>query len=386
MSFRFKPLLAVLLIAAAFLFLNAGKKQPAAVLTDNEQKIQVAILLDVSNSMDGLIDQAKAQLWNMVNTLGRVQCSNTKTPKIEIALYEYGSPRNNREEGYIKQINNFITDLDSLSENLFALTTNGGDEYCGHVIYRSMNELKWDNNPSSYKVIFIAGNESFRQGTITYTKSCDIAKSKGVIVNTIYCGDKMQGIREFWNLQAECGNGSFSNINQNQKIDDIPTPYDSLIYALNTQLNNTYIAYGASGQVYYNKQKKMDAANAGVSKKAAMKRAEAKSNAALYNNAGWDLVDKAKEGDAVFEKIDTKTLPDSLQNKTKEQLKVIVAEKRKERSAIQQQIVTVNQQRQQFINDQKNKESQNNSEATLETEIERIIKEQVKRFTMMVKQ
>ena len=30
-----------------------------------QQKIQVAILLDVSGSMEGLIEQAKAQLWNM---------------------------------------------------------------------------------------------------------------------------------------------------------------------------------------------------------------------------------------------------------------------------------------------------------------------------------
>ncbi|MBS4066312.1 MAG: VWA domain-containing protein [Chitinophagaceae bacterium] len=387
MPFHFKPMLAVLAVATSLLFINAGKKpQPIHTTTDTEQKIQVAILLDVSNSMDGLIDQAKAQLWNMVNTLGKVHCMNNKAPKIEIALYEYGTPRNNKEGGYIKQINNFITDLDSLSENLFALTTNGGDEYCGHVIYRSINELKWDNNPNSYKVIFIAGNESFRQGSISYTKSCDVAKNKGVVVNTIYCGDKMMGIREFWNLQAECGNGSYTNINQNQKIEDIPTPYDSVIYTLNQKLNSTYITYGSQGIVYYEKQKRMDEANAGVSNKAAIERTRAKSNSSVYNNAGWDLVDKSAEGDAVFERIDMKTLPDSLRNKTKDQLKVIVAEKRKERSAIQQQIILQNQKRQQYINDQKNKGTQNNSEMTLETEIERIIKEQVTRYKMNVKQ
>ena len=51
-------------------------------------KIQAAILLDVSGSMNGLIEQAKAQLWTMVSTMGRVQC-NGVTPQIEIALYEY---------------------------------------------------------------------------------------------------------------------------------------------------------------------------------------------------------------------------------------------------------------------------------------------------------
>jgi len=347
-----------------------------------DQKIQVAILLDVSNSMDGLIDQAKAQLWTMVNTLGRVHCDNKANPKIEIALYEYGSPRNDERNGYIKQINNFITDLDSLSENLFALTTNGGDEFCGHVIFKSVQQLKWDANPNSYKVIFIAGNESFRQGSISFTKACTEAKSKGVIVNTIYCGDRQQGIREYWNLVGECGNGSFSNINQDHKIEDIATPYDDEIFRLNEKLNTTYITYGARGGEYFSKQQKMDEANAGMSKKAAIKRAEVKSNSKTYNNAAWDLVDRVGDNEAEIEKIDKKTLPDSLQNKTTAQLKVIVREKKKERAAIQTKIIALNQQRQKFINDQKTKGSA--TVVTLETEVERIIKEQVKRFKMNV--
>ncbi|NCU03876.1 MAG: VWA domain-containing protein, partial [Chitinophagaceae bacterium] len=348
------------------------------------QKIQVAILLDVSNSMDGLIDQAKAQLWTMVNTLGRVHCENKTNPEIEIALYEYGTPRNDFRNGYIKQINNFITDLDSLSQNLFALTTNGGDEYCGQVIFKSVQQLKWDNNPNSYKVIFIAGNESFRQGSISFTQACTEAKSKGVIVNTIYCGDRQQGIREYWNLVGECGNGSFSNINQDHKIEDIATPFDDEIFRLNEKLNTTYIAYGARGKELYSKQQEMDVANSAMSKKAAIKRAETKSNSKVYNNATWDLVDRVAESETEIEKIDKKTLPDSLQNKTTAQLKVIVNEKKKERAAIQTKIIELNKQRQQYINDQKNKTTTGTAVTTLETEVERIIKEQVKRFKMKV--
>ena len=92
------------------------------------------------------------------------------------------------------------------------------------------------------------------QGNLHYTKACTEAKNKGVIVNTIYCGDKMQGIREHWNLAGECGNGSFTNINQNAREEEIPTPYDSLIYSLNERLNNTYIAYGYAGANYKAKQ------------------------------------------------------------------------------------------------------------------------------------
>src|SRR5678816_1142174 len=89
----------------------------------NVAKIQVAILLDVSNSMDGLIEQAKTQLWNMVSVMGRAKCEG-QSPQIEIALYEYGSPRNEVKSGYVKQISSFSTDLDGLSDKLFALKTN----------------------------------------------------------------------------------------------------------------------------------------------------------------------------------------------------------------------------------------------------------------------
>src|SRR5687767_2638983 len=194
--------------ATAFMY---SKKPPVADTTilphpaphlpapPSNKKVQIAVLLDVSNSMDGLIDQAKAQLWNMVSVLGKATC-NDVAPTVELALYEYGRPTNDARSGFVKQINYFTRDLDEVSRNLFRLTTNGGDEYCGHVIYTSLTSLEWDNNPDNYKVIFIAGNEDFLQGDISYTRACTEAMKKGVTINTIYCGDRNQGIREHWNL------------------------------------------------------------------------------------------------------------------------------------------------------------------------------------------
>ena len=354
-------------------------KKPAA------PKIQVAVLLDVSNSMDGLIDQAKAQLWNMVNTMAKAKCSGDVAPQIEIALYEYGRSSNDVKQGYVKKINGFISNLDSLSENLFGLTTNGGDEYCGHVIFSSINELQWDATPTNYKVIFIAGNEDFLQGDVQYLQACGAAKQKGVIVNTIYCGDKMQGIREHWNLNAECGNGSYTNINQNAKTEEIPTPYDSMIYVMNNKLNGTYITYGSYGTMGFAKQSKMDVANSSMGKSAGLKRVAAKSNSKVYYNGDWDLVDRVQaDSVSAFTNLETKTLPDSLKNKTKAELKTIVAAKTKERNAVQQEILTLNKQREAYIAAEKAKRAGNKNEQTLETEVERIIKEQAKRYNMKI--
>ncbi len=157
--------------------INPGRNSKTRVIKNASPKIQVAILLDVSNSMDGLIGQAKAQLWNMVSTMGKAQCNNM-APQIEIALYEYGRSTNDIKEGYVKQINGFTNDLDQVSKNLFGLTTNGGDEFCGHVIFTSLKELKWDNSEANYKVIFIAGNEEFLQGDIQYTIALRRSKEK----------------------------------------------------------------------------------------------------------------------------------------------------------------------------------------------------------------
>ena len=346
-------------------------------------KIQAAILLDVSNSMDGLIDQAKAQLWNMVITLGKTRC-NGVTPNIEIALYEYGRTTNPVRTGYVRQLSGFTTDLDRLSEILFGLNTNGGDEFCGQVIYTSLNELNWDSNPNSYKTIFIAGNEDFLQGRLHYSKGCALAKSKGVIVNTIYCGDRMDGIREHWNLIGECGGGSFTNINQNEKVIDMPTPYDDEIIALNDQLNGTYIGYGAEASAKVQSQKAMDSKNLSMGKSVAVKRATVKSNKGVYKNSDWDLVDKYEENAGFVNTMDRSALPDSLKGKSKEQIKKVIDSKSKERNEIQKKIAEKTAARDQYIATEKKKQAAAKKSATLETEVEKIIRKQVKMKKMEV--
>lgn len=363
-----------------FSFTNTSKPVLKKSVTT---KIQVAILLDVSGSMDGLIEQAKAQLWNMVSVMGKAKC-NDKPAQIEIALYEYGRTTNSPADGYVKQLSAFTTDLDLLSKKLFSLTTNGGFEYCGQVIYTSLKELKWDASTDNYKVIFIAGNEDFLQGSLLYTKACDEAKNKGVIVNTIYCGDRMQGIREHWNLSSECGNGSFSVINQNEIIEDIPTPYDSSIIALNDKLNGTYISYGASGYEQKQMQESVDKMNYEANKSSAIKRATVKSNAKLYRNNSWDLVDAFADDEKFIDKLDRKTLPDSLQKKNVAELKKIVLAKKEQRSQLQNQIESISKKREDFISAERKKNADQNKEATLETEVEKIIKQQAKRFNMKV--
>ncbi len=350
-----------------------------------EQKIQVAILLDVSGSMAGLIDQAKTQLWNMVSTLGKAVCADKTQPKVELALYEYGRSGNDMAKGYVKQLSPFTNDLDEVSKILFSLSTNGGEEYCGEVIHASINELGWDASQDSYKVIFIAGNEDFLQGKLHYTQACAKANEKGVLVNTIYCGDYQQGIREHWSLTGECGNGSYSNIDHNAREKDIPTPYDSILLVMNSKLNKTYIGYGTNGGAYMARQGAVDQQNFAMSSKVAAKRIEAKAKSNVYSNSSWDLVDANKaDSSYISGKLDKKTLPDSLKNKTTEELKLYVKEKTAERDAIQKEILAVNDNRSKYIEAEKAKAAANTNQPTLESAVEKTIKQQASRFKIVI--
>src|SRR5688572_10855725 len=84
-----------------------------------QRKIQVALLLDTSSSMDGLIGQAKTQLWKIVNELSAAKRDGVR-PVIELALYEYGKSSLSAEQGWVRRILPLTGDLDKVSEELFA--------------------------------------------------------------------------------------------------------------------------------------------------------------------------------------------------------------------------------------------------------------------------
>lgn len=341
------------LLITSFTFAGCvEKKEPeipvkATRTVDQNTKIQVALLLDTSGSMSGLIDQAKSRLWNIVNTLTTLKYEG-KTPDIEIALYEYGNSGLSESSNYIRQIAALTTDLDLISEKLFSLTTNGGDEYCGAVIEDAVSKLDWSGESISMKLVYIAGNEPFDQGRINYKEAISGALKKDIFVNTIFCGDSMEGIRTFWKDGADYGKGKYFNIDSNAEIRYIQTPYDDKISACNVKINETYIGYGSKGIEKKRNQIVQDQNAESVSKANYAERSVSKSKT-VYKNESWDLVDKVKEDKNAVSKIKNEDLPKELQNKSKEEIEVIVANKAKERTMIQKEISELAKKRQEYI-------------------------------------
>ncbi|MEO9510844.1 MAG: VWA domain-containing protein [Flavobacteriaceae bacterium] len=321
-----------------------------------KQYVKIALLLDTSNSMDGLISQAKAQLWDIVNEFTHAKCGNETRPSLKIALYEYGNDNLSSNEGYIRQVLGFSGDLDEISEKLFSLTTNGGEEFCGKVIQTSLKQLDWGKNEDDLKMIFIAGNEPFTQGKLNYRDATANAKEKDVIVNTIFCGNYDQGVSSKWKNGAILTGGEYMAIDHNRQVVHINTPYDDVIIRLNSQLNSTYISYGYLGMEKKALQSAQDSNAAELEEAVVVKRAVSKSSR-LYKNSKWDLVDAVEDDEVSISDLKDKDLPTELKGKSKTEIKQYIAEKKAEREKIQKQIQELNRKREAYIAKNQNEET-----------------------------
>jgi hypothetical protein len=327
--------------------------------------VDVAILLDTSNSMDGLIKQAKSQLWTIVQQFAKAK-KNGQTPILRVALFEYGNTRLPASEGYIRQVVPLTDDLDKLSEALFGLTTSGGDEYCGQVIDEAITRLDWSKKPGGYKAIFIAGNEPFTQGGIDYRSSCKRAIEQGVVVNTIHCGANNAGVSGKWQHGAELAEGEFFNIDQDKVVVQIPCPQDKIIIKLNTQLNKTYLWYGDRdvrlGYRLNQSAQDMNAEAAGS--EVAASRASVKGGKS-YSNLQRDLIDTMEADEDILKKVKKEHLPDELQGLSLADRKAYVKKFSKQRAEIRAKIGKLAAERETYLAKERKRLAKDSGEATL---------------------
>ena len=244
------------------------------------------------------------------------------------------------------------TDLDRISEELFKLRTNGGDEYCGQVIQASTQGLKWCADHDHLKVIVIAGNEPFTQGTVDYRAACKAAIAKGIMVNTIYCGDYHEGVRTNWKDGADLADGRYMNIDQDRKAVHIDAPQDEEILRLGQALNKTYIAYGRAGAAKKERQSEQDSLASAMSPGVMLERVVTKSSK-QYKNKAWDLVDAETAGEVDVAAVNAEDLPEEMQKMSGEERKSYIDDKKKARKGLQEKINSLNKERRLYVETQR---------------------------------
>ncbi len=333
-----------LVLATAILLGSQAGTQVASKPSESRRHVDLAICLDVSGSMRGLLDSARQSIWSIVNDLALAK----PTPRLRIALLTYGNNGYPQANGWVKLETGLTQDLDLVSDRLFKQTLNGGTELVGRVLQASLQQLEWTTAKNALKLIIVAGNESADQDKmVNFREQCKKAISQGVMVNSIYCGNPGDNIAPGWKQVAQLAEGSFAAINQNGTI-AINSPFDSKIQTLNADLNRTYIPLGQRGSAASRNQSLQDRNAVGLNGQAGAQRAKTKSTANYF--CSWDLVDACKAKQVDITKVKAKDLPKSMQKMTIEERKAYVAKMAAKRSGIQKQILQLSKKRQGYVN------------------------------------
>jgi von Willebrand factor type A domain len=320
----------------------AAPRHGAKPITDKptQRHVDLVIALDTSSSMDGLIDAARQKLWDTVNLLNQAQ----PRPVLRVGIVSYGNTGYDASAGWVRKDADLSTDLDTVYSKLFALKTNGGEEYVARAVDAAVSGMQWDGDPDALKIVFVAGNEPADQDPVVpLGASIGRARERGIFVNSIYCGSASAGEVSGWRQVASLGMGKFAAIDQNRAV-AIATPMDAELAQLGAQLNGTYVAYGAGGGAGVVNQLEQDKNAASLGAPAAASRAAAKGTK-MYRSDSWDLVDALAGG----KDVKREELPPAMQGMSEGERKAWVEGKAKEREEIQNKIASVAAKRDAFL-------------------------------------
>lgn len=328
---------------------DSGVEQPSAdvivpEITTEQRVVDLAICLDTSGSMDGLIESAKQKLWAIVNELALAE----PTPRLRVALLTFGNDGHNAEGGWVRVDAPLTEDLDTISQQLFALTTNGGTELVGRVL-QSASKLDWHPSTDALKLIVVAGNESADQDEkVPFRSMCKSIITDGIMINSIYCGPEADDIAPAWREVALLADGQFASIDQNQGTVVIATPFDEQLSVLSASLNTTYLPYGEAGQERWANQQLQDDNAKSLNDAACAQRAATKASA-VYSCGTWDLVDGCANGQIVLADIKVEDLPENMREMTIEERQAYLDETGAKRAGIQEQIAALAKDRDAYV-------------------------------------
>ncbi|MBI3927689.1 MAG: VWA domain-containing protein [Armatimonadetes bacterium] len=324
---------------------SATPAEPVASRVRQGPVIQIALVLDTSKSMDGLLHQARTRLWNVVTEMGSARHKGQR-PNLEVALYEYGC-NHPAARGHVRQVVPFTTDLDAVSEELFKLTSEGGLENPPWAVEAAAEGLDWSQDPDDLKAIFIAGNEVFEQGPVSTRSGLGKAASRGIVVNTIFCGKDGEGRQLGWDEVARAAGGAFVAIDQDRTV-AVSAPQDAALARLNEELNKTYVPFGEAGEEGRSRQLSQDDASAAQAPEALAARAGAKAQS-YYDNSSWDLVDATQKGKVKAENLPAAAYPTALRDKSPQQRAAYVQQQAQHRAEVQKEIQRLVDERKDYL-------------------------------------
>lgn len=340
-------------------------------VTKSEKNIEIVFVLDTTGSMSGLIDGAKTKIWNIVNEILQNQKGNAK---VKIGLIGY------RDKGdeYITKLTQLSENIDNTYSELMNFVADGGGdepEDVRRALHEAVNNIQWSNSTSN-KIIFLVGDapphEDYQDypSTIVTAKK---AKEKGIIINTIQCGN-LSHTDKFWKEIAQYASGEYFAIPQDGGSYVMKTPYDEKLETLGYELDKKYIPYGRIKEQRAAKSDKI-MKDTKISSTATMEaKADRAKNKTLnrYSYSSNDLIQAIENKKVNLSSLKQEELPEEMQKMSKDEQEKYVGHLVQERKKIKKEITKVSKEREVFIKENSEK-SKDNFDASVSKALEKQI-------------
>ncbi len=317
-------------------------------ITDNP-KIDVVFVLDTTGSMADLIQTAKEKIWSIATTMASAQ----QTPDIRIGLVAY----RDRTDAYVTKVVDLSDDLDSVYATLMDFAADGGGdtpESVNKALNDAVHQMSWSEQDQAYKVIFLVGDAPphMDYNEVQYPEIVASALEKGIVVNTIQCGDIVTAI-EPWTQIASLGHGNFFQVEQSGGAVAYTTPYDEEIANLSAKLDDTRLYYGTDEEKekMHDKVAATDKLHSGASFASRARRGVFNASAGGRTNllGENELVDAVMSGEVELKDIEQDALPESVAVMAPAEQAEFVAELASERAELKRKIQDLSQDRDGFL-------------------------------------
>jgi Mg-chelatase subunit ChlD len=320
------------------------------IVANQRPQIEVVFVLDTTGSMGGLIAAAKEKIWSIASTMASAQTA----PDIKMGLVAY----RDRGDAYVTQTIPLSNDLDSMYAKLMDFQAEGGGdgpESVNQALHDAVNKISWSQDKDTYKVVFLVGDAPPHmdyQDDVKYPVTVALAKQKGIIVNSIQCGQDSTTTAD-WQQVASLGQGQYFQVEQSGNAVAIATPYDKKLSELSSKLDKTRMYYGNDEEKA--KQASKIAATDKLHKEAST---ESKARRATFNASASgkanllgenELVDAVASGKLKLSSLPKKSLPESLQAMSPAAQEEFVGKTKKERSALESEIKQLAEQRNDYL-------------------------------------
>ncbi len=313
-------------------------------------KIEVVFALDITGSMGGMIQAAKEKIWSIATTLASAE----PAPEISIGLVAY------RDQGdaYLTKVIDLSSDLDSVFAQLMQFQAQGGGdtpEAVNQALSDAISKISWSSGQQAYQVVFLVGDapaHSNEQNVVSFGASLKQASKRGILVNTIQCGD-MPATRQHWQQIASLGGGDYLKVHQNGSAIASHTPFDEQLAALSKALDATRVFYDSKEvrQKFEEKTKLSAALHERASAAALTKRAEYNSTGSGVKNllGESELLRDIAEGKVDISRLSEDLLPEPVATLSAAEKEAFVQEQLAKREQIQGEIKTLAQQRRTYM-------------------------------------